>query len=147
MPGQEQQEDWRNSLAWRLFLAIGLPVAGLLGGLILYLDDPAAGRSLMPCLFYQMTGIHCIGCGTTRALHALLHGDLAAAVSYNVFMLIWLPLPIYALLAVWLRALTGRPLLPAIRDWRWLMIILLVSGVLFFILRNLPWEPFNWLAP
>jgi hypothetical protein len=130
----------------RLLVLLGFPAVLAAGCLLLYHLDPVAGRGLMPCLFYQLTGINCIGCGTTRALHALLHGDLAAAASYNIFMLVWLPLPAYALLAEWLRALAGRPLLPAIRDWRWLMIVLAGSAILFFILRNLPWAPFNWLA-
>jgi len=75
-----------------------------------------------------------------------VHGDFAAAASYNIFMLAWLPLLAYSLLAEWLRALAGRPLLPGIRDWRWLMAALAASGVLFFILRNLPCAPFSWLA-
>jgi hypothetical protein len=60
--------------------------------------------------------------------------------------MIWLPLPAYALFGEWLLALTGRRLLPQIRDWRWLMLALLISSLTFLILRNLPWAPFTWLA-
>ena len=58
----------------------------------------------------------------------------------------WLLLPSYALLAEWLQALAGRRILPVIRDSRWLLLTLLISSVAFMILRNLPWEPFTWLA-
>lgn len=144
------EADWlaalRRSLRYRAVFLIIIPLLLAAGVVILYRIDPSSGRGLIPCLFYQLTGINCIGCGTTRALHALLHGDLAAAASYNIFMLVWLPLPAYTLLAEWLEALAGRRLLPPVRDWRWLMIALAASSVLFFILRNLPWAPFNWLA-
>lgn len=37
----------------------------------------------IPCLFHASTGLLCPGCGTTRSLTALIHGDLAAAFSFN----------------------------------------------------------------
>ena len=102
---------------------------------------------LLPCLFHQLTGLYCIGCGTTRALSALLHGDVAAAFSYNAFMLIWLAWPVWTLLGWWLKALFGRRILPQSREPRWLLILLLISALLFLVLRNLPWPPFTFLAP
>lgn len=49
----------------------------------------------IPCLFYQVTGLQCPGCGNSRAVMALLRLDLAAALSYNLlcplefFYLLW----------------------------------------------------------
>lgn len=136
-----------KSIPVRLAIILGAPVLVGAGVLLLLLTDPLHGRGLMPCFFHQLTGLYCIGCGATRALAALLQGDLAAACSYNVFMLIWLPWPAYSLLALWLEALAGRRILPQIRDYRLLMVILLASALIFFILRNLPWAPLTWLAP
>jgi hypothetical protein len=130
----------------RLLAGFGLPLIAAAGAGFLYFFDPAKARPLLPCYFYLFTGFDCVGCGTTRALHALLHGDLAAAASFNLFMLAWLPLPAWFLLGVWLRAVAGRPVLHAVRDYRWLMIALLASALIFLVLRNLPWAPFNWLA-
>ena len=48
------------------------------GAWVLQRVDPnAAGSPLPGCVFYQFTGLYCPGCGMTRALHALVHGDLA----------------------------------------------------------------------
>jgi hypothetical protein len=130
----------------RLLVAAGLPAALLAGAAILYFYDPARGPRLLPCFIYQLTGLNCVGCGATRALHALLHGDLVAAASYNLFFVVWLPFLAWTFLAEWLRAVAGRPVLQHIRGWRWLLITLLASALSFLVLRNLPWAPFNWLA-
>jgi hypothetical protein len=141
-----QPQGWQPKGLPRLLLAFALPVAATGGAAYLYWTDLNRSRPLMPCLFNWLTGLDCVGCGTTRALQALLHGDLAAAASFNLFMLVWLPLLSFALLGLWLKALTGKTVLPPLRDWRWLMIVLAASAVLFLIARNLPWAPFNWLA-
>lgn len=39
------------------------------------------------CLFKRLTGYDCPGCGTQRALHALLHGHFAEAWHYNAALL------------------------------------------------------------
>ena len=131
----------------RVIVALGLPLLAGLGVWLLVETDPAGGGLLLPCLFHQLTGLYCIGCGTTRALSALLHGDVAAAFSYNAFMLIWLAWPVWTLLGWWLKALFGRRILPQAREPRWLLILLLISALLFLVLRNLPWPPFTFLAP
>ena len=38
----------------------------------------------LPCIFYQITGLQCPGCGNTRAAMALLRLDFAAAFEYNL---------------------------------------------------------------
>lgn len=55
------------------------------------------------CLFYRLTGWQCPGCGTQRAVHALLHGRFAAAWHYNAALL-----PALAVAALY--ALNPRPL-------------------------------------
>lgn len=42
------------------------------------------------CPFNRLTGLPCPGCGSTRALFALLRGDFAAYFSYNPFALLLL---------------------------------------------------------
>ena len=60
--------------------------------LLLYaLVDPALGY-FPSCQIYLWTGVRCPGCGTQRALHALLGGQLGEALHYNYFLLIMLPL-------------------------------------------------------
>lgn len=37
----------------------------------------------IPCIFHELTGYQCPGCGITRALFSLLQGDIKKAFSYN----------------------------------------------------------------
>ncbi|MDE5643629.1 MAG: DUF2752 domain-containing protein [Muribaculaceae bacterium] len=55
------------------------------------LHDPAAGRSPR-CVLRLITGYDCPGCGSQRALHALLHGRLGEAWHYNPALFVLLPL-------------------------------------------------------
>lgn len=43
------------------------------------------------CPVHLFTGWECPGCGSQRAIHALLHGDIAEAFAFNAFMVILLP--------------------------------------------------------
>ena len=124
---------------------LGLAGAGLAGAVLLRFVDPTRpGSGLPPCPFHWATGLYCPGCGATRAMHALAHFDLAAALAMNPLLV--LALPAIALLladrAGWLPAGwdTRRWRLLDARAWA-----VLVSGVA--LARNLPWAPFSWLAP
>ena len=52
-----------------------------------YVFNPESNRFLLKCPFKFATGFDCPGCGSQRALHALLHGEFIQAFSYN-------PLPV-----------------------------------------------------
>lgn len=41
------------------------------------------GVLLPPCMFHTLTGFSCPGCGCTRAVIALLHGDILQSLCYN----------------------------------------------------------------
>jgi hypothetical protein len=60
-------------------------VVVVVGVILLLLFDPRTAGFFPPCPLYLLTGLQCPGCGTTRALHALVHGDVAAAVDLNPF--------------------------------------------------------------
>jgi hypothetical protein len=73
----------------------------------LYLDPHAS--LFPPCPIHQLLGMQCPGCGATRAIAALLHGDLRAAFHLNSLFLCALPaLILYAAIA-YRRALAQRP--------------------------------------
>lgn len=104
----------------------------------------AAASVLPPCPFYWLTGLYCPGCGSTRALHALLHGDIAQAWAMNPLLVSTLPL--IALMA--LNSAGWRPR-NSDRLWHWLSAAepWLWTLLGYWVLRNLPWWPFAWMAP
>ena len=53
--------------------------------------DPAASAWFPKCPFLLLTGLKCPGCGSQRAIHGLLHGDVAAAFGFNAFLVLSLP--------------------------------------------------------
>ena len=73
-------------------------LAGILavGGAILYRFDPTTVHFYPPCLFHSLTGLQCPGCGTTRALHHLLHGDVAGAFRLNPMLFAVVPFGVLA---------------------------------------------------
>lgn len=99
-----------------------------------YLIGPDAG--VYPrCMFRQLTGLDCPGCGSQRAIHALLHGRIAEAWGYNALLLIELPLIGLLLIA---RAIQPRhPHLNALLNSRTVILLLLATIILWTIVRNL----------
>ena len=61
---------WR----WRPLAAAGL----------LYAYERSGAE--LACPFYRLTGLYCPGCGSGRAVRALLHGHLLQALSYNYLL-------------------------------------------------------------
>ena len=53
--------------------------------------DPERVSIFPPCPLHRYTGLWCPGCGTTRALHQLLHGNVAAAFWFNPLAISLLP--------------------------------------------------------
>lgn len=76
----------RRATAVALFAA-----AATTGFLYLYFVDPLTSPLAPPCLFTAIFGVRCPGCGSLRALHALTHGDLKAALAFNASLVIALP--------------------------------------------------------
>lgn len=74
---------------YRLY-CFGILLVAIAGGL--YVSYNPAICPLFPkCMFLQLTGLQCPGCGSQRAIHQLLHGNLVAAFHYNAFLVLILP--------------------------------------------------------
>lgn len=61
------------------------------GAFVLYRFDPTVVHFYPPCVFHALTGLQCPGCGTTRALHHLLHGDVGGAFRLNPMLFLVAP--------------------------------------------------------
>jgi hypothetical protein len=117
-------------------LGYGLLGGALLAGSLAYigLADPHRPGFLFPgCPFKMLTGWNCPACGGLRMTHDLLHGDLAAAVTDNVFLLVALPLLAAWLVVRWRNRQKLMPI-PAI-------IAIVVAATAWTVVRNLPGFP------
>ena len=135
--------------ASRLLWAVGLASAAIAVGAGVWLlrnfDPNAASSPFPPCMFHALTGYWCIGCGMTRALHALVHGHLVHAFGMNPLAMTLVVLaPLLAAWKLeWWRPAAMRPVVHLLSEPR-LWLVLLPA---YWVARNLPWPPFSWLAP
>lgn len=83
-------------------LRLAAIVLSLLVGLgVLYVLNPTEYTFMPQCPFRLLTGLSCPGCGIQRAVHALLHGRVAEAWSYNPFMVYSVPYALAVALTEW----------------------------------------------
>jgi hypothetical protein len=115
-------------LVWSSLLGIG----GLLY-LKIWLPVTQIG---IPCVFHELTGFYCPGCGMTRVALSLLHLDLYQAFRYNP--LIFLISPLYIIYTI-----ANKKRLP--RSSHVMLIVMLAVTLIFGLFRNIPL--FVWLAP
>lgn len=118
--------------------------AGALLLMVYYHTDPEGG-AFPACPFRQLTGLLCTGCGSQRALHDLTHLDLGGAFGHNLLF------PPAVLLLGWHGAERaarhfGNRFLASPLDHPRAPLLVLAVVVVFTVLRNLPWEPFRFLA-
>jgi hypothetical protein len=110
--------------------------------------DPSAPGSRFPaCVFHQVTGLWCPGCGLTRGTYQLLHGHIGAALSSNLFT----PIALVAIITVWLAWLRvswgASPIRMPQRAGRLLAVALPALVIAYGVLRNIPVDPLRSLAP
>ncbi len=127
----------------RLLVGLGVPAGAFLIAATFFL----LGKT-PPCIFYEVTGLYCAGCGSGRSLLALLHLDFYAAFRYQPLMFISLPLLVYYVAKLYFGFVFGKDVLPfpEIRS-KWVGIAVVAVIVAYWILRNIPVFPFTLLAP
>jgi hypothetical protein len=112
-----------------------------LGATYLFIFEPGKTGFFPACPFRTLTGFTCPGCGSTRGLHRLLHGDVVSALEFNPLMVLSLPFLLYALVRYTAAAVSGRPLQRHNLDPKYIWILF---GVImsFWIFRNTRFYPF-----
>lgn len=103
--------------------------------------DPSKSSFFPRCITLQLTGYRCPGCGSQRAIHSLLHGNLAAAWRYNAFMVVAIPVMIIYGVTDIMRARWRR--FHAIISNSWVLLTIFFLIVAWWILRNV----FGWYVP
>ena len=111
------------------------------GAAYLFFFEPGKSGFFPGCPFRLLTGFTCPGCGTTRALHQILHGDFYTAFTLNPLLLLAIPFLLFALLrysAIVMRGGVPRGnALPA--PYIYAIFFVILS---FWIFRNTPLYPF-----
>lgn len=84
----------RKLIIWICLLIVGISF------IIFYsIVDPSTSIFVPKCLFHELTGYKCIGCGNQRAIYALLHGNFQEALRMNLFIVLLFPVVLLYLFA------------------------------------------------
>ena len=115
--------------------------------LLYFFIDARQSHFFPACPFFTLTGLFCPGCGSQRAVSALLHGDFQDAINYNVLLVVTIPLILYSALIRVSNVFRSTPVVQTIFYSPVFVRVFLVVVVLFGVLRNIPAYPFIMLAP
>lgn len=126
---------------YRRSTVVGIWLILIVSAVYLFMFEPGRTGFFPLCPFRLLTGLQCPGCGTTRALHEIVHGHFWAAFMLNPLLLIASPFLLWAFLRYSVIAMQGamprKNALPAPYIYA---IFFVVVG--FWIFRNTPYYPF-----
>ncbi len=104
-------------------------------GIVLYAAFFTITDIGIPCVFHEITGMQCPGCGMTHALSSIIQGDFIEAYRYNALSLTICPMIVIYLLARALKYIkTGKEEFSFMEIL--FLIICLVICVWYFLFRN-----------
>lgn len=130
------------------YVLSALLVLSILGGfLLLYTYNPAYNEYFLQCPFHYITGLYCPGCGSQRALHQLIHFNFIGAFRYNPLLIIALPFVFYSLSLTLHNIFFKTAYRFKLFYKNWFVFGFFGLVLIFWLLRNLPFFPFNHLAP
>ncbi|MGZ4561793.1 MAG: DUF2752 domain-containing protein [Mycobacteriaceae bacterium] len=135
----------RTSARSQWWAPVGVAGLAVVGCATLWFADPTTPGGILPvCPTKALFGIDCPGCGGMRMVYSLLHGDVGAAVHYNALSIIAVGMMVWGYGAWVLGLARKRP----VRSWQhisWLPKVVLPVVLVWFVVRNLPWAPFQAL--
>lgn len=140
LTGRIRAQRSRAQLGWSA--AVGAVAVGAVGYIAAH--NPHVPGATFVCPLYAATGLYCPGCGGTRAVYDLSHGDLLGALAMHPLLVLAIPV----LVALWVRWVM-RARGASLREWPfppWLGYAIPAVIVAFTVLRNV--GPFTaYLAP
>jgi len=121
-------------------------IGGLSLALFYFFINPNEVNFLPECPLYFTTGIYCPGCGSQRATHQLLNFNIFGVLQQNVLFFISLIVLGYHLIVTGINSFFKKDFYNYMYHPKMPLVILAII-VVFWILRNIPYYPFNLLAP
>ena len=115
-----------------IFLLIGF----LLLSLVFYFYSPAENGLYPSCVFKNMTGLSCPGCGSQRAFHELLHFNFKEAFAYNALFILALPYGLAVLISAKNQKVTFQKIYQILTG-KFAMMFIGVLIFFYFVWRNL----------
>ena len=88
------------------------------------------------CPIKFLTGFSCPGCGGQRATHALLHGNVGEALSYNYFYIIAIPFVIALCVSFVLKKLHKGKRFVSLVEHKAVVWTVVATAILWTIARN-----------
>ncbi len=118
-----------------------------LGILSLYFFlDPTVYNFFPKCPFLRLTGFQCPGCGSQRAVHQILRGNLLTGIRHNYLFLVLFLVLGYQLLIFFLNKYSSKKHTNLLHKSALIKAIAIII-ILFWVFRNIPIFPFTELAP
>jgi len=123
---------YRNIVKWSIIVVVLIAVF-----FIYKLYNPLDSVYFPKCPFKELTGLECPGCGSQRAIHALLNGNIGEALKANILLVLAIPYLITGFIFDLVKSNN-----PSFLKWRKLLFgekaiyILLAIIIGFWILRN-----------
>ena len=130
-----------SDLIYRRSTVVAIWSLLLAGAAYLYVFEPGRSGFFPVCIFRLCTGFTCPGCGSTRAMHQMLHGHFATAFTLNPLFLLAIPFILFAFLRYSVIVMRGgvsrRNVLPS--QYIYELFVIVLS---FWIFRNTSFYPF-----
>lgn len=122
----------KKSLIWAL-----AAIAVITGIIVVYHHFSPAAQWFPRCPVKLLTGLSCPSCGAQRAFHALLHGQVVEALSFNYFFILSIPYLFLACVALVLKKNNKWSVVTSVIEGKTLAWIYVACFLLWFVVRNI----------
>ncbi|WP_445725630.1 DUF2752 domain-containing protein [Flavobacterium sp.] len=128
------------------FKYIGFVILAIAFVLIYLFINPSEVDFLPKCPFYFTTGLYCPGCGSQRATHQLLNLNLKGVIEQNILFVACIFILGYHIAITGLNTFFKKKYFNYLNHSKtgWIVFIFIL---VFWISRNIPYYPFELLAP